>query len=260
MCVKISSAWIVCLAAFFVQFCNNSPSKTFGIILNSIATEYEVDYASATFICSLFGLSNALGGMVCSGVLDIVGCRIICAVGGVLAAAGFALTAYVRNINILYITFCVAGGIGISIMTLASMVQGAKYFDKRRSLVSAIIYSGSGAAGVIWPPIVNYLLVNFGLKKVMYLYASACIVCAYLAFFLKPPCEDRSSEEEGRYILLEKDDFPVSGKSSFIDISMTETNNINSLQKPNQTNGPKEQDEENHEQITAAKKIISTLL
>ena len=94
----------------------------------------------------------------------------------------------------------------------------------------------------------------------MFLYASACLVCAFLAFFLKPPCEDKSSEEEGRYILLKKDDFPVSGKSSFIDISMTETNNINSLQKPKQTNGPKEQDEENHEQITAAKKIISTLL
>ena len=255
--LKCSYTWIVCFVAFLVQFCNHSPNKTMPILLDDIVTEFGVDYAATTLVFSVFMLSNALAGMVCSSSVDILGCRALCAVGGTLAAAGFAVSGNVQNINVLYVTFGFAGGTGISLMTLSCMVQGARYFEKRRSLVSGIINSGSSAATIIWSPIVSYVLVSRGLEKVMYFYALTCIICVFLAFFLKPPCEERGSEEEGRYILMKDHDSVVTRESSCIDTSLT--NSISSQQQPNHKNENEAQNEENQSQINAPKTIISSL-
>lgn len=106
--------------------------------------------------------SPLLSGPIASYLTDRYGCRKVTIVGSITAAIGFLLSSACDSMEMLFITFGVIAGVGLSLCYVAAVVIVAYYFDKKRSFATGISVCGSGIGTFIFPPIIQYLITEFG--------------------------------------------------------------------------------------------------
>lgn len=114
------------------------------------------------WVGSLFMAMPLLSGPVASFLTDRYGCRNVTIVGSILASAGFAISAYVDSVEMLYFTFGVLAGFGLSLCYVAAVVIVAYYFDKKRSFATGLSVCGSGIGTCIFAKVTQILLDEYG--------------------------------------------------------------------------------------------------
>ena len=99
-------------------------------------------------------------------------------------------------------TLWVANGLLIGLLGKSAMIaplvaNGMKWFDRRRGLAVAIIASGQGLAGVIWPPLFQYSNDLFGWRQT-FLYFAIFALCVMLPLVWlirkRPPVQNKQTE------------------------------------------------------------------
>ena len=84
------------------------------------------------------------------------------------------------------------------------VANGMKWFDRRRGLAVAIIASGQGLAGVIWPPIFQYSNDLFGWRHTfLYFAIFALFVMLPLVWLIRkqPPATNEEVELKSEKIV-----------------------------------------------------------
>ena len=81
--------------------------------------------------------------------------------GAILASVGFLLSAVTHHLELLYITFGLISGFGLSLCYVAAVVIVAYYFDARRSFATGISVCGSGVGTFLFAPLVQYLVEEY---------------------------------------------------------------------------------------------------
>ncbi|MFT5138938.1 MAG: OFA family oxalate/formate antiporter-like MFS transporter [Rhodothermales bacterium] len=95
--------------------------------------------------------------------MDRFSIRLLVCIGGMCCALSFALisvTTAFWQIILIYATL-VSGGFILS-GTVAGQVLAAKWFFRRKGFALGIVTAGSSVGGILLPPLVAYLLINFG--------------------------------------------------------------------------------------------------
>ena len=82
-------------------------------------------------------------------------------VGAILASIGFLLSAFTHHLELLYITFGLISGFGLSLCYVAAVVIVAYYFDAKRSFATGISVCGSGVGTFIFAPLTQYLVEEY---------------------------------------------------------------------------------------------------
>lgn len=82
--------------------------------------------------------------------------------GSILAAIGFVISAFVDNMETLFLTFGIMAGFGLSLCYVAAVVIVAYYFEKKRSLATGISVCGSGIGTFVFAPLTYVLLDEYG--------------------------------------------------------------------------------------------------
>ena len=86
------------------------------------------------------------------------GCRKVTIFGAILSCIGFLLSAVAPNLEVLYITYGLISGFGLSLCYVAAVVIVAYYFDQRRSFATGISVCGSGVGTFVFAPLTQYLI------------------------------------------------------------------------------------------------------
>ena len=81
--------------------------------------------------------------------------------GAILAAIGFLLSAVTHHLELLYVTFGLISGFGLSLCYVAAVVIVAYYFDQKRSFATGISVCGSGVGTFLFAPLTQYLVDEF---------------------------------------------------------------------------------------------------
>ena len=79
-------------------------------------------------------------------------------VGAILASTGFLLSAVTPHLELLYVTFGLISGFGLSLCYVAAVVIVAYYFDAKRSFATGISVCGSGVGTFLFAPLTQYLV------------------------------------------------------------------------------------------------------
>jgi len=153
--------YIIVICAFVGMFAIYSIPLSYGIFFKPIATELAWN---RTIISGAFALSRVVGGIaqVAMGWLtDRMGPRIVLIICGFLCGVGSLLLFRMHAVWELYFFIGVIIGSGTSIF--APMVSTvAKWFVRRRTLMTGIVISAVGVATVVGPPIANLLIILYG--------------------------------------------------------------------------------------------------
>lgn len=154
--------WVVVFASFVVNLIADGITFSFGVIYVEFLNYFGEGKGKTAWIGSLFMAMPLLSGPVASFLTDRYGCRKVTIAGSILACLGFVMSAFSTSMEMLFLTFGVLAGFGLSLCYVAAVVIVAYYFDKRRSFATGLSVCGSGIGTFIFAPLTQVLIENYG--------------------------------------------------------------------------------------------------
>ena len=194
--------WVVMISAFFCCLTLDGICYVFGVFLDPLKEDFDGDNATISAVGSVLGGVIQLVGPFVALLVNILGMRITCIIGSVIAAAGFFFSTFVYDVYLLVVLFGVVAGTGLGLMYVPAVVSVGYYFDKRRALATGVVCSGSGAGTFILAPIASALLNYFGSwRGAMKVFAGLCLACSLCGLAMKPlpkrPAKKEPEDGEG---------------------------------------------------------------
>ncbi|XP_068633957.1 monocarboxylate transporter 10 [Battus philenor] len=120
-----------------------------------------------------------------SGLLTgFLGLRSTALLGGSIATAGLLMSSFVVNhVDVLYFTYGIMYGLGASLAYTPSLAILGHYFKKYLGLVNGIVTIGSSVFTVVMPPLLEHIIVNYGLQwmfRVLAAFTVGIVLCGLL--------------------------------------------------------------------------------
>ena len=154
--------WVVVFASFMVNLIADGITFSFGVFFPHFLEYFGESKGKTAWIAGIFMAMPLLSGPIASFLTDRYGCRRMTIFGSILAAIGFVISAFVDNMETLFLTFGIMAGFGLSLCYVAAVVIVAYYFEKKRSLATGISVCGSGIGTFVFAPLTYVLLDEYG--------------------------------------------------------------------------------------------------
>jgi len=159
---KFFYGYIIVLAAFLIMMIMWGTIYTFGVFFNPLLIEFGWTRAETSGAYSLFMVLHGLLYIVTGRLNDRFGPRVVITTCGFFLGLGYLMMSQISAIWQLYLFYGAIISVGISggFVPLTSTV--ARWFVKRRGLMTGIVVSGTGLGTMIMPPIASWLISSYG--------------------------------------------------------------------------------------------------
>ncbi len=167
---KIFYGWYIALAAFFIQMIAYGTFNTFGVFFNPLLDDFgwlrETISGARALAFFMMGVASIIAGRLG----DRFGPRMIMAGSGLVLALGYFLMSQVNAVWQLFLFYGVIVGVGAGGADVLTLSTAARWFVKRRGMVTGIIKIGTGLGMLIMPLMANWLISAYGWRD------SSCIL------------------------------------------------------------------------------------
>lgn len=150
--------YIVVAVAFIIVMLGYGTRYAFGIFFKPMLTEFGWTRAATAGAFSLSMMVYGLMGVVMGGLNDKIGPRIVLTLCGILTGLGYLLMSQVGSIWQFYLFYGVITGIGMSGYWVPTLSTVARWFTKRRSMMTGIILAGTGVGTLVVSPVASRLV------------------------------------------------------------------------------------------------------
>lgn len=172
--------YIVVAVAFLIMVAMYGVYYSFGIFFKPMIVEFGWTRAMISGAVSLSWILNGLLAIAMGGLNDRFGPRIVVTLCGFLSGLGYLLMSQVGSVWHLYIFYGAIIGIGSSVFTpLASTI--ARWFIKRRSMMTGIVVAGIGMGALVVPPVANKLISTYDWRTSFIILGGIILVVIVLA-------------------------------------------------------------------------------
>jgi MFS family permease len=177
--------YIVVGITFLIMLFTWGAFGAFGLFFQPLLSGFNSTSAIISGVSSVSLLFYGAFGILMGIINDKVGPRIVLTICGLLIGAGYLLMSQATNIWQLYIYYAIIGaGMGGSWVPVLSCI--AKWFVKRRSLMSGIGITGIGVGQIICPPVVSRLIATYDWRLSYIIMGSFILIVIVIASqFLK---------------------------------------------------------------------------
>jgi MFS family permease len=158
---KVFYGYIVVAVALFITAIAFGPYFAFGVFFKPVLTEFGWTRAMTSGAFSLAMIVQGLISVVMGGLNDRLGPRIVLTCGGILLGIGYLLMSLIGAVWQLYLFYVVIIGLSLSSTLVPLVSTVARWFVKRRGIMTGIVISGSGIGILITPPIANWLIATY---------------------------------------------------------------------------------------------------
>ncbi len=157
---RFFGGYIVAAAAFSAWVVGWGAYGTFGIFFKPVLTEFGWTRAETALAYSLAVMMQAVLAIPMGWLTDKLGPRIVVTVFGSSLGICYLLLSRVSTVWQFQINYSVLGAIGISAIFVPMMATMARWFVKRRGLMTGIVQAGSGIGGLILTPLAGWLILT----------------------------------------------------------------------------------------------------
>ena len=173
--------YVVVVAALCILIAVYSTYYAFGVFFKPMLAEFGWTTAMVSGAFSISMVVQSLIGVVVGILTDRLGSRIVMTLCGFLLAIGYLLMSQVNAAWQLYVFYGVVIGIGMSgsFVPLTSTV--ARWFIKRRGIMTGVILSGGGIGALIGPPVATRLISTYHWRVSYLIMGGAVLVVVTLA-------------------------------------------------------------------------------
>jgi len=132
--------------------------SVYGVFFNPLVDEFDWTRAATSGAFSLATILSGVLGVVVGGITDRFGPRIVMTVSCLLFGLGHLLMSQVSTLWQLYLFYGVIIGIGMSGSWVPLLSIVARWFSRRRSLMTGIVIAGLSVGRMIAPPVISGLI------------------------------------------------------------------------------------------------------
>ncbi|XP_049857262.1 monocarboxylate transporter 13-like isoform X2 [Schistocerca gregaria] len=179
--------WVVVFAAFATNFIADGVTFTFGVLFVDLLRVFGEAKSHTASVGGLFMAMPLLAGPVASALAERYGCRVVCMVGAVVAAAGMSASAWAHSLAQLLVSFGVVAGAGLALCYVAAVVTVALHFRRRRALATGLAVCGSGMGTLAFAPLSARLLESLGWRPTALALAALFLHIAVCGALMRPP-------------------------------------------------------------------------
>ena len=177
---KFFYGYVIVIATFFSLMWIWGTWNTFGVFFESWIGEFGWTRALTSGANSLNSILFGLAGILVARLTESFGPRKIATVCGFFLGLGYLLMSQISATWQLYLLFGVIIAIGMSAyISMLSIV--AKWFEKRRGLMTGIVFSGMGLGMMIMPPVANWLISVYEWRASCIIMGASTLVVTILA-------------------------------------------------------------------------------
>ncbi|KAJ2941736.1 hypothetical protein O0L34_g10544 [Tuta absoluta] len=203
--------WFVLVGATLVNILIPGTIKSFGVLLVEFNDVFNPSAAASSGIVALcYFLYSSLGPL--SSILSVKwSYRTVTLVGGSFAAFGMIASSMAYSITYLYFSFGAMVGTGAGLAFPPTVYIVTSYFVRLRGLANGICMSGSAFGSIILPPVLRYLLEEYGYKGAV-LILGGIMLNVWAAALLFQPVEEhmvkryKDEEEDPEDVEQNQDD------------------------------------------------------
>lgn len=188
------------IAAISIQLCLGT-AYIWSVFQAGIAESlFAGNNANAALTFSILLAILSVGSTIGGKLQDKIGPRKTVIIGGGILAIGFFLASFasVAMPWILWVTYGVLGGLGMGFIYSTTIACAQKWYPDKRGLITGVIVSALGFGGVVFTPIVESIIKNFGngvpgqgeLVSFRILALIFIVVCSVGGWFIQNPPVD----------------------------------------------------------------------
>jgi MFS family permease len=159
---KFFYGYIIVLACFLLQAIGVGTYVAFGVFFKPLLAEFGWSRATVSGASSLAYVLMGLLGIVAGSVNDRFGPRILMAVTALFFGAGYVLLSRVHAVWQFYLVYGLVVGIGLSPIDVIPMTVTARWFVRRRGIMTGLVKVGTGAGQMIMPMTAGLFILNYG--------------------------------------------------------------------------------------------------
>jgi len=153
----------------------------FGVFFKPVLNEFGWTKAMTSGAFSLASIMNGLLAVAMGGLTDKFGPRMVMTVCGLFLGLGFMLMSQVSHVFHLYLFYGILVGAGMSGSFIPLTSTVARWFFKRRGLMTGIVAAGSGIGALIGPLVASRLIPIYG-WRMSYLILGSITLLAVVLF------------------------------------------------------------------------------
>lgn len=172
---KFFYGYIIVIFSFLCLLIMHGITSSYGIFLVQIQNQTQWDRATISGASSLAFFLTGLFAIVSGRLVDKYGPRFVMTISGIILGAGYLLVSQISTVWQLYLAYGVITGIGMSSADVTTMATTARWFTKRRGLMTSIMKTGSGLGMLTIPLLSGWLFLQHDWR-------TAYIVLGILAF------------------------------------------------------------------------------
>jgi MFS family permease len=153
--------YVIVAAGCFSMALIFSVHYAFGVFFKPLSASFGWTRAMTAGAFSLVWITQGLLSIVMGGLNDKFGPRVVLTIGALLIGGGYLLTSQTHSILEFYVYYgiLVGAGLGSTFVPLTSTT--ARWFVKRRGVMTGIVASGVGVGALVGPPVANWLIANY---------------------------------------------------------------------------------------------------
>lgn len=154
--MEVWYGWVVLAASLAIHTIGMGAPTVLFVTLKPIALEFDWPRAGPSLAYSLLMIGSGVGGIAMGWWMDRRGVMYPVMFGATMIVAGSLMASQAESRT----SFYVANGLLIGLLGKSALIaplvaNATRWFDRRRGLAVAIIASGQGLAGAVWPPVVQ---------------------------------------------------------------------------------------------------------
>ena len=158
--------YIIVTSAFFILAVSYGTLFSYGVFFGPIISEFGWSRALTSGAFSLGVVVYGFFNIITGNLSDKYGPRLVLTVTGFSLGLGYLLMSQVSEIWQLYLYYGVFIGVGMSGSWTPMVSLVARWFVKRRGLMTGITASGSGLGVLVIPPIIGQLIAIYDWRYV----------------------------------------------------------------------------------------------
>ncbi|XP_019117568.2 LOW QUALITY PROTEIN: monocarboxylate transporter 7 [Larimichthys crocea] len=178
--------WVVAVAFFLVEVFTYGTIKSFGIFLQDLMKEFGETNSRVSWIVSICVFVMTFNGPLSSVLTNRFGFQLVVMVGGLLISVGTIATSFTSSINQIYITYGIIAGLGYCLTFLPTVTILSHYFNRRRSLVTAVASTGESLSMFALAPAFSALRDHIGWRHTMAVIGALQSIIIICGVMLRP--------------------------------------------------------------------------
>jgi len=169
--------YLVVVGCFAIQGTGIGTYGTYGVFFKALLAEFGWSRATISGASSAAFLLAGLLSIVVGRVNDRFGPRLIMAVTSSCFGLGLLLMSQISTVWQLYVFYGLIVGIGLSSIDVIPLTTTARWFVKRRGMMTGIVKVGTGTGQLIIPLMTSIFIATYGWR-------TSCIIIGILVFML----------------------------------------------------------------------------